>query len=261
MTVLANITILRFFDLLPTIISLNGLIGAFSSWFPVIGVLLMEFIGLLLVYQVFSRIEKLKLKYGKLSYQRIILVGFAGISIIVSLAVHNYISMVMWESSFWMSNPFRSFVVPLASFVPDFQSFFRILGMVISIFLLILGVMMVIRTIQIFGVDYIAVVYLYFPEESELQDHEIFSILRHPTYAAAIFICLGGVFLQQNLYSLIFFIIYYLGFYIHVHFVEEKELIQRFGDSYINYRKKVPAFFVNPKNLLLFLKLIFRKSN
>jgi protein-S-isoprenylcysteine O-methyltransferase Ste14 len=119
---------------------------------------------------------------------------------------------------------------------------------------------MVIRALQIFGFDYMAVIYLYFPEESELQDHEIFSLLRHPTYSAAILMCLGGVIINQNIYTFIFWIIYYLGFYIHIHLVEEKELIQRFGDSYLNYRKEVPPFFVKPRNYYRFLKFVFTRK-
>jgi len=32
--------------------------------------------------------------------------------------------------------------------------------------------------------------------------------------------------------------------YIHIHFVEEKELMDRFGDSYREYRNENPAFFI-----------------
>jgi len=44
--------------------------------------------------------------------------------------------------------------------------------------------------------------------------------------------------------------------YVHIHFVEEKELIDRFGDSYREYRNKTPAFFVPPKNWGLFFKYL-----
>ncbi len=41
---------------------------------------------------------------------------------------------------------------------------------------------------------------------------------------------------------------------IPIHFVEEKVLIDRFGDSYREYRNKTPAFFVPTKNWGLFFK-------
>ena len=43
---------------------------------------------------------------------------------------------------------------------------------------------------------------------------------------------------------------------IHIRAVEEKELIERFGDSYIEYRKKVPALFVRPKKIGVYLKFL-----
>lgn len=44
--------------------------------------------------------------------------------------------------------------------------------------------------------------------------------------------------------------------YIHIHFVEEKESIDRFRDSYREYINKTPAFFVPPKNWGLFFKYL-----
>ena len=42
--------------------------------------------------------------------------------------------------------------------------------------------------------------------------------------------------------------------YIHIHFVEEKNLMDRFGDSYREYRNKIPVFFVHSKIWSLFFK-------
>jgi protein-S-isoprenylcysteine O-methyltransferase Ste14 len=39
------------------------------------------------------------------------------------------------------------------------------------------------------------------------------------------------------------FAIHCLDFWIHVRFVEERELTSRFGEKYAEYRKRVPAFF------------------
>jgi protein-S-isoprenylcysteine O-methyltransferase Ste14 len=53
----------------------------------------------------------------------------------------------------------------------------------------------------------------------------------------------------------------FLGwFFIHIHFFEEKELIQRFGYSYLDYRRKVPAFFVDPRKGGTFLRFLLRRS-
>ena len=224
------------------------------------GVLLMEIIGLLLVYQLWARRVSFKEKYGPLSYQRVVLAGFGGVSIILSLAVFNVASFLIWRDPLWFNSSLQILVTPLTSLITNFELIFLILRYFFSFFFILLGLLIVIRAVQIFGVDYMAVIYLYFPEESEIQNHEIYSLLRHPAYSAAILISLGGLLINQNIYTIIFWIIYYLGFYIHIHFVEEKELVQRFGDSYLKYRKEVPAFFVKPKNYLRFLKFVFTRK-
>ncbi|MHA1340109.1 MAG: hypothetical protein ACTSRZ_10765 [Promethearchaeota archaeon] len=53
--------------------------------------------------------------------------------------------------------------------------------------ILICAILMLARAISVFGIDYMAVVYLYFPEESEVIENETYSVLRHPTYAGLIF--------------------------------------------------------------------------
>jgi protein-S-isoprenylcysteine O-methyltransferase Ste14 len=63
-----------------------------------------------------------------------------------------------------------------------------------------------------------------------------------------------------TLYSISFFLIFYIGMYIHIHFVEEKELINRFGNSYREYRKKTPAFFAHPNNWGLFFKFVLGRE-
>lgn len=151
-------------------------------------------------------------------------------------------------------------------FVP--QGYFYALGTVVfwakialAVFFLGSGITMIIRSLQTFGFDYMTVIYLYFPEESKIQNHEIYSLLRHPTYTGALLIGLGGMCSTLTLYSVIFFIVYFAAFCIHIHFVEEKELIVRFGPSYREYMKKVPAFFVKPDQLGIFLGFLLGKRS
>jgi protein-S-isoprenylcysteine O-methyltransferase Ste14 len=257
LVIIINFTVLRFFGLSP---ALFPELGWMTLLFPILGVLMMESIGLILVYQMWAYRESFRKKYGALAYQKVFLFGFGGVAIILSIAVFNNVSFFLWQNSFWATTHLRILVIPLTSLISNFETFFNILGYIFSVFFILLGMLMVLRALQIFGFDYMAVIYLYFPEESKIQNHEIYSLLRHPTYSAAILMCLGGVFLQRNVYSILFFLIYYLGFCIHIHFVEEKELIQRFGDSYIIYRNNVPPFFVKPKNYYRFLKFILSRK-
>jgi len=41
-----------------------------------------------------------------------------------------------------------------------------------------------------------------------------------------------------------------------VRLVEEKELIERFGQSYLDYRKRIPAFWPRPRDLGGFFKFL-----
>ncbi len=245
-----------YFDLLPTIISVESALGYFTVLFPVLGVTLMGIIALFLVYQMWYHRDRLKAKYGQLSYQKVFLAGFGGVIIIFSIVIHSLIPFYLWDLNLWSQFPFSIFVTPLTSYITPISLLLGYIRFILGGFFCLLGLMMIFRAIETFGIDYMTVVYLYFPEESELQDHKIYSVLRHPTYSGIILLCFGGMIIQLTLYSITFFLILYIGMYIHIHFVEEKELINRFGDSYKEYRKKIPAFFAHMKDWGLFLKFI-----
>jgi protein-S-isoprenylcysteine O-methyltransferase Ste14 len=105
-----------------------------------------------------------------------------------------------------------------------------------------------------------ALIYLYYPEESELQDHKIYSILRHPAYFALLLITSGGIFFQLSGYAFYTLILFGIGMYIHLTFVEEKELRERFGDSYREYQKRVPALIIPPRQIIPFFRLLLGRG-
>lgn len=255
-----SLTIQIYFDVLPSIIPINGILGYFTIIFPVLGVSLIGVIALILVYQMWYQRERLRAKYGKLSYQRIFLAGFAGVVLLFSIVVHNFLAIYQSNPSFWSQFPFSIFVTSLTSFLTPISLLLGYIRFFLGVFFCIVGAATMVRAIFTFGFDYMTVTYLYFPEESELQDHKIYSVLRHPAYSGILLVCLGGTIIQATIYSILFFLILYFGMFIHVHFVEEKELIQRFGDSYKEYRKKTSAFFLYPKNWGQFFKFILGKE-
>ena len=245
-----------YFDLLPTLVPSEGIMDYISVLFPILGVLLMGLIAIFLVYQMWYHRDRLKVKYGQLSYQKVFLSGFGGIVVIFTIVTHEFIPFYLWNYSFWSQFPFRIFITPLTSFITPLSLVLGYIRLFLGIFVCFLGVAMILRALITFGIDYMAVVYLYFPEESSLQEHKIYSILRHPTYSGALFLCLGGMLIQFTLYSFVFYLILHGGIYIHIHFVEEKELINRFGDSYKEYRERTPAFYACPKNWGKFFKYL-----
>jgi protein-S-isoprenylcysteine O-methyltransferase Ste14 len=243
------------FDSMPSMAKSIGI----NPFFPLIGELIICIVGLTLIYQMWFLRKLLKAKYGPLSYQHICLAGFAGVSCLFSVGVHLFIHYWSFSSSFWISSPLKFLTIPL-------EAYFLTLGVAVfwakitlSVFFSVLGITMMMRSIQMFGFDYMAVIYLYFPEESNVQNHEIYSVLRHPMYTGFLLVGLGGMFFTLTLYSVIFFIVYLATFLIHIHFVEEKELVERFGPSYQEYMSKVPAFFVNPNKLGVFFDFLLGK--
>ena len=70
---------------------------------------------------------------------------------------------------------------------------------------------------------------------------KIYSLIRHPQYLAGILAHIGISFLLSSLLSLIFTpLVILLNFL--VAWKEENELIKEFGDTYKNYKKRVPMF-------------------
>lgn len=81
-----------------------------------------------------------------------------------------------------------------------------------------------------------------FEEEREqlmLIDKDVFARVRHPMYFGSIMIYLAFVFLSLSLVAIIIFIIVVIFYYYNCRY-EEKILIEKLGDQYRNYMKKVP---------------------
>ncbi len=255
-----SLTFQLMFDMLPVLFYSGNTLDIIFLFFPIFGTIIMGIIALLMIYQVWARRDKLKEKYGQLSYQKIFLVGFGGVIIIFSIVLHTFIGFYYWNSAFWSQFPYSILAKPLTSYFSLSPIVFDWIRLILGVFLCVLGIITLVAAAFTFGFDYMTVVYLYFPEESSLQDHKIYSVLRHPAYTGALITGFGGAVYQLTPYSIIFFLILYGLLLVHIHFVEEKELINRFGDSYTEYRKKVPAFFVRPKNWGKFFRFIFLKS-
>ena len=150
-----------------------------------------------------------------------------------------------------LSSPFDSSIL---------GGYLSILRYILGFAILIIAVLAAFRAIQEFGIDSASMVYVYFPEKAKVADHEIYSIVRHPMYLAVILISIGGFVVNFSFYGLIHLFITLLGFYRHIFLVEEKELIERFGDSYDEYSKKTPAIFIHPKNWGKFFKFLLKSK-
>ena len=54
--------------------------------------------------------------------------------------------------------------------------------------LILIGVMLWVRAVDAIGVDYLTMLYVYYPREGQVVDHAIYGVIRHPVYAAGLWI-------------------------------------------------------------------------
>ncbi|MFH1183897.1 MAG: isoprenylcysteine carboxylmethyltransferase family protein [Chloroflexota bacterium] len=106
---------------------------------------------------------------------------------------------------------------------------------------LVLGAALWWRAVSALGPDTLAMLYVYHPEERRIVDTGIYSLLRHPVYAAALRVSAGLALIRANWYALLVALIVPLFFHGWIRLVEEAELIRQFP-AYVEYRRRVPAF-------------------
>jgi protein-S-isoprenylcysteine O-methyltransferase Ste14 len=103
------------------------------------------------------------------------------------------------------------------------------------------------------------VIYLYFPDESEIQQQEIYSIIRHPTYFAGILLGLSAVLFRMSVFTSIFFVLFYAAWRAQIS-VEEKELVERFGEGYSEYMERVPGLRIRPRDFGAYVRFLLGRS-
>lgn len=119
-----------------------------------------------------------------------------------------------------------------------------------------IGAILWLRSVLAFGFDNIAMLYVYFPEQSRMVSSSIYGIVRHPVYGAALRVAVGLALLNQGIYPITFVILLPLFVFGWLRLVEERELIERIPD-YAEYRKKVPALFPKPNRIPAFFEFLF----
>lgn len=65
----------------------------------------------------------------------------------------------------------------------------------------------------------------------------IYSKTRHPIYIGLIFICLGFSLFSESVVGLILTLLVLLPILFYTRVIEERNLVKRFGDRYLKYRK------------------------
>jgi len=189
-------------------------------------------LGFLVISLFFSRKQSYKEKYKGLAYRNAFAhYGMPGLALIMAAVAH----------AGYMNGP----RIP--------QGWWTIIFFVLGWFILCSGAMLWIRSVFAFGADKLALLYVYHPEEGKIINSSIYSILRHPVYAGVLRVGIGLALLNGNANAIAFAILMPLGFTGWILLVEEKELIERFGQSYLDYRKHTPAFWPQLHNMGKFI--------
>lgn len=244
-------------DSLPRLFRNSEPLQMIAPFFPIIGSTSIISIGLLIVRKFWRSKDDYLAKFGEKAYQKGFKFVVTGIPMVFSFIVHGFFSSDLF-SPYRIDDTFSyTLGVPISELLVIIPSYLLYIRLILAVLFLVLGLIVVFKALSVFGIDNMALVYVYYPEESILQNHEIYSILRHPTYHGLILISIGSIFFRFSVYSIIFFLIFLIGINIHVKFVEEKELIQRFGENYEKYRETVPAFFVKLKDFKKYFSTLF----
>jgi protein-S-isoprenylcysteine O-methyltransferase Ste14 len=122
--------------------------------------------------------------------------------------------------------------------------------------LVVSGAVLWLRAVQALGVDNLTMLYVYRPEDSRLADQTIYRMLRHPVYAAALRVALGLALVNGTWFALILAVVFGLGVWGWLRLVEERELLERFGEAYAGYRRRVPAFWPRVRDSGAFLRFL-----
>lgn len=77
-------------------------------------------------------------------------------------------------------------------------------------------------------------------EGQELVTEGIYSKVRHPFYLSILILFLGIAVISWNLYGILFFILTLMALIVRIK-KEERELIAKFGEEYVKYKKETPT--------------------
>lgn len=233
----------------------NNLLWAIEPVLPLVGSVFVAAFALWLIWGLWDKRIQMKERYGDLAYQKMINRGLSGVFLIPSIV---FLAFTL-SRSFPIGNPVNPMTTQWSTSILYLMG--NPLGielwirMVLSFILLVLGILTVRSSLLTFGLDYMAVVYLFFPEESEVQQHEIYSVIRHPAYLSGVLLSAAGLFFRFSVYSILLFLLVYLVFRLQI-WKEEKELVERFGDGYKEYRKSVPALLVRPSKIKAYFRFL-----
>jgi len=165
-----------------------------------------------------------------------------------------YIPLVLYNYNF----------LPLIVKVPNHFITKSLLPFYISIslglFVVMFGYLLKRHSQEYYGVDVDNYLYMIYPEKSSLIQEGMYKYIRNPQYISRGIMSFGFGIIANNISAMLVGLIHLVS-YIAIIPAEDKELERRFGDSFIKYKKEVPAIFPKFGNWIGFLKKVFVNQN
>jgi protein-S-isoprenylcysteine O-methyltransferase Ste14 len=222
-----------------------------------LGLLIIEVLGFFFLSLFWRNKAKFLNKDRTTAYQRGLKYVIIGVAMIVSVPVHSIIIFPINEFflKYSITNLSESLLITIGV-VPDIEIFLRL---ILGFIFLIIGLIGYRRVIITFGIDYMLMLYSYYPDESTIQNHSIYNVVQHPTYLSVIILAFSGFLFNFSFYTLFYLISLFLGIFFVIRRYEEKELKQRFGKPYTDYQKNVPRFIPKRNNFINYFKYLAGK--
>ncbi len=242
-------------DTLPRLFVNGGILATIEPLTPILGSILVAAIAYVQIGEMWTKRDAMKEEYGPLAYQRMITSGVRGVFLIPTLIFHAATPISLLPPA----EPTNDLAILLSQSLLSLVSVPSWVDIILRVSICgvfcLLGMLSIRSALLTFGVDYMAVAYLYFPEESSIQQDEIYSVMRHPTYFSVILLAVAALALQFSIYSITISMI--ASFLIRLHIRrEELELVDRFGGEYREYIDSVPALHVRVDDIPAFLRYL-----
>ncbi len=205
----------------------------FAEWMPD-GEIVVLALGLLILSRFFSQRKRYQDKYGEAAYSRAFArLAIPGLGIIGASLAH--LAFIAGPD------------IPAVWWKPWLQA--------LGYLFLLSGLLLWLRAMTAAGIDSLAMLHVYYPDEGSRMGSGIYALLRHPIYAAAQDIGFGLALIHASWYALLVAVLLPVFFWGWIRLVEEKDLLERFPD-YAEYRKRVPAFGPTPANFIKFWRML-----
>ncbi len=151
----------------------------------------------------------------------------------------------------------HSYFVHGISYCGGFWLFARLF---IAAYLLITGITLHIKARKIFGLDNLFMYYVYHPNESNMVESIIHKIIRHPVYSAMNRIAWAGAFYNGHWIAFVLALLFTLNQLLWLSIYEEPELVERFGEGYLQFKKETPALYPKIFRYSDFVKFLIGKK-